>query len=67
VPSALADPSLTLTGIAVDTRTASFTDAAGLSLSHSAFYTQATGRAIRVTGTFIGSTLTAATVSLRPL
>ena len=67
VPSALADPSLTLTGISVDTQTASFTDASGLSLSHSAFYAQASGRVIRVTGAFIGSTLTAATVSLRPL
>ena len=67
VPSVLADPSLTLTGISVDTQTASFTDAAGQPLSHSAFYAQAAGRVIRVTGAFIGATLTAATVSLRPL
>lgn len=67
VPSALADPGLTLSGIAVDTQTASFSDAAGQALSHSAFYAQATGRVVRVTGAFIGDTLTAATVSLRPL
>ena len=67
VPSVLADPGLTLTGISVDTQAASFTDAAGQPLSHSAFYAQATGRVIRVTGAFIGATLTAANVSLRPL
>ncbi len=67
VPSVLADPSLTIAGIAVDTQTASFTDAAGQSLSHSAFYAEATGRVVRVAGAFIGATLTAATVSLRPL
>lgn len=67
VPTALADPSLTLTGIGVDTSTASFADASGQSLSHSAFFAAAPGRTIRVTGAFIGGTLTAATVSLRPL
>ena len=67
VPSVLADPSLTLTGISVDTQTASFTDAAGQPLSHSAFYAAGSGRVVRVTGAFIGATLTAATVSLRPL
>ena len=67
VPSVLTDPSLTLSGIAVDTRTALFTDAAGQPLSHSAFYAQATGRVVRVTGAFIGDTLTATTVQLRPL
>src|SRR5262249_28858166 len=60
VPSALANPSLTLLGISVDTSSAIFTDASGQSLSRSSFFAAASGRVVRVVGAFIGTTLTAA-------
>ncbi len=66
VPTALSSPDFTLTGISIDARTASFTDAAGRALSQSSFFAQAAGHVVRVRGAFIGSTLTAATVALRP-
>jgi hypothetical protein len=66
VPAALANPSFTLAGVSVDARSASFTDAAGQVLSRSSFFAQAAGRVVRARGTFIGSALTAETVSLRP-
>lgn len=66
VPSTLANPSLTLVGVTVDTSTATFTDASGQSLSRTSFFAAASGRVVRVVGAFIGTTLTAATVSLRP-
>jgi hypothetical protein len=66
VPSALANPSLTLVGVTVDTSTATFSDASGQSLSRTSFFAAAGNRVVRVVGAFIGTTLTAATVSLRP-
>jgi hypothetical protein len=66
VPSVLANPSLTLVGVTVDTSNANFTDASGQSLTRSAFFAAAGGRVVRVAGAFIGTTLTAATVALRP-
>jgi uncharacterized protein DUF5666 len=66
VPSVLADPALTLSGIAVDARTASCFDAAGHSVSCASLFAAAGGRVVRVVGSFVGATLTAQTVTLRP-
>jgi hypothetical protein len=66
VPSSLANPDLTLTGVAVDTSTASFSDATGASLSRTGFFAAAAGRVVRVKGSIIGNALVAATVALRP-
>ncbi len=66
VPSSLANPDLTLTGVAVDASTASFSDATGASLSRTGFFAAAAGRVVRVKGSIIGNALVAATVALRP-
>lgn len=66
IPAGLAAPNFTLSGVAIDASTATFSDAAGQSLSKTSFFAQAANRVVRVTGAFIGSTLTAETVALRP-
>ena len=66
VPSALSNPDLTLTGVSVDTSSASFTDAAGAALSRTSFFAAASGRVVRVKGSIIGNALVAATVAFRP-
>jgi hypothetical protein len=65
VPSNLANPEFTLTGVTVNARAAFFFDATGLSLSRSAFFAQAAGRVVRARGTLAGGTLNADTVMLR--
>jgi hypothetical protein len=65
LPSGLANPEFTLTGVTVNTRAAFFFDATGLSLSRSAFFSQAAGRVVRARGTLAGGTLNADTVMLR--
>ena len=66
VPTAIAAPAFTLTGVPVDTRTATFADASGQPLSPSGFFAQAAGRVVRVRGAFIAGAVTAAAVALRP-
>ena len=66
IPASLAAPNFTLSGVSIDATTATFSDAAGQSLSKASFFAQAANRVVRVTGAFIGSTLTAETVALRP-
>ena len=66
VPTAISAPTFTLTGVAVDARTATFADASGQPLSQSSFFSQAAGQVVRVRGAFIAGTLTAASVALRP-
>jgi hypothetical protein len=66
IPAGLAAPNFTLSGVSIDANTATFSDAAGQSLSKASFFAQAANRVVRVTGAFIGSTLTAETVALRP-
>ncbi len=66
VPASLANPSLTISGVAIDASSASFYDASGQALSRNGFFAQASGRVVRVVGSFIGTTLTAETVALRP-
>jgi hypothetical protein len=65
VPSGLANPQLTLTGVTVNTRAAFFFDAAGLVLSRPAFFAASAGRVVRARGTLAGGTLNADTVMLR--
>jgi len=66
VPSSLANPALTLVGVSVDTSSARFYDATGQALTRTSFFAQAGGQVVRVVGSFIGATLTAETVALRP-
>jgi hypothetical protein len=65
VPTGVASPELTLTGVTVDTRAAFFSDATGLALSRAAFFAEAAGRIVRARGTLAGGTLNAQTVVLR--
>ena len=64
--SALADPSLTLAGIVVDTRGATFADAHGVALTRSLFFALATGHAVRARGSLAsGGAFVATAVVLR--
>jgi hypothetical protein len=65
LPSGLANPELTLTGVTVNTRAAFFFDAAGLVLSRPAFFAASAGRVVRARGTLAAGTLNADTVMLR--
>ena len=65
VPAAIADPAFTLTGIAVDTRAATFADVTGHALTRASFFNAVAGKRVRVRGTLAGVTLNAQTVVLR--
>jgi hypothetical protein len=64
--SALADPSLTLAGIVVDTRGATFSDIHGLALTRNQFFAAAAGHAVRARGSLAsGGAFVATVVALR--
>lgn len=66
VVAGLADPALTLAGVAVDTRGATFRDVDGLPLTRSQFFAAASGRIVRARGALAGAaTLVATVVALR--
>ena len=62
----LADPALTIAGIAVDTRGATFSAVDGTSLTRAQFYADAAGHVVRVRGTITaGGAFVASTAALR--
>ena len=64
--SAFADPSLTLAGIVVDTRGATFADINGAPLTRNQFFTSAAGHAVRARGSLAsGGAFVATAVALR--
>jgi cytochrome c-type biogenesis protein CcmE len=64
--SALADPSLTLAGVVVDTRGATFADVHGVTLTRSEFFAVASGHAVRARGSLAsGGAFVATAVALR--
>jgi len=65
VAAAVADPAFTLTGVTVDTHSATFADVTGQSLTRVAFFATVAGKRVRARGTLSGATLSAQTVALR--
>jgi len=64
--SSLADPSLTLAGLVVDTRSATFTAVSGAPLTRNQFYAAAAGHAVRARGSLAsGGAFVATAVALR--
>jgi hypothetical protein len=64
--SAVADPSLTLAGIVVDTRGAAFADIHGVALTRNQFFAIAAGHAVRARGSLAsGGAFVATAVALR--
>jgi hypothetical protein len=66
IVAGLADPALTLAGVAVDTRNAVFANVDGVALTRAQFYAVASGHVVRVRGTLTaGGAIVASTVALR--